>query len=120
MDNLIIYLKAGSLVNVFSGSLLINDVRVAQNKKMCCSICQVPKPVAVSKPPPADMCYFCKTKVYIVERYTLRGILFHRNCLKCDYCGTVLRVTSYACQTMDSGECMYYHSICPKIDAKSL
>lgn len=52
----------------------------------------------------ADLCYFCKEKVYIVERYTLRGILFHRNCLRCDYCNAILRVTSYACQTLDDGE----------------
>ena len=45
--------------------------------------------------------------MYIVERYTLRGILFHRNCLRCDYCGAVLRVSSYDCQTLPDGTSKY-------------
>jgi len=65
---------------------------------------QNPKLLILGKSTTADVCYFCNQRVYIVERYTLRGILFHRNCLRCDYCGAVLRVSSYACETLDNGQ----------------
>ena len=53
---------------------------------------------------PAEVCYFCKDKVYVVERHTAEGLFFHRGCLKCDYCGSGLRIGGYAFQRTETGE----------------
>ena len=53
---------------------------------------------------PAEICYFCKDKVYVVERHTAEGLYFHRGCLKCDFCGSGLRIGGYAFQRTEAGE----------------
>ncbi|XP_023647083.2 protein-methionine sulfoxide oxidase mical3a-like isoform X12 [Paramormyrops kingsleyae] len=44
----------------------------------------------------SDVCYFCHRRVYVMERLSAEGKFFHRSCFKCDYCGTTLRLSSYA------------------------
>lgn len=40
----------------------------------------------------SECCHFCKERVYVVERMTAEGKYFHRNCFRCEYCNTALRV----------------------------
>ncbi|ELU04665.1 hypothetical protein CAPTEDRAFT_111850 [Capitella teleta] len=47
------------------------------------------------KPQPADLCFFCKDKVYLVERYSVEGVFFHRNCFRCYYCGETIRIGAH-------------------------
>ncbi|XP_053318439.1 F-actin-monooxygenase MICAL3 isoform X18 [Spea bombifrons] len=44
----------------------------------------------------SDVCFFCGCRVYVMERLSAEGKFFHRTCFKCDYCGTMLRLSSYA------------------------
>ncbi|CAB1313573.1 unnamed protein product [Coregonus sp. 'balchen'] len=39
----------------------------------------------------SDVCFFCRKRVYVMERLSAEGKFFHRSCFKCDYCGTTLR-----------------------------
>ncbi|KAG8438330.1 hypothetical protein GDO86_008857 [Hymenochirus boettgeri] len=43
----------------------------------------------------SDTCYFCKRRVYVVERLSAEGHFFHRECFKCAYCSTSIRLGSY-------------------------
>ncbi|XP_017769097.1 PREDICTED: protein-methionine sulfoxide oxidase Mical isoform X2 [Nicrophorus vespilloides] len=43
----------------------------------------------------SETCHFCKKRVYFVERLSAEGKFFHRDCFKCQYCHTVLRLGSY-------------------------
>ncbi|XP_068117296.1 F-actin-monooxygenase MICAL2 isoform X3 [Hyperolius riggenbachi] len=43
----------------------------------------------------SDTCYFCKKRVYVVERLSAEGHFFHRECFKCSFCSTVLRQGNY-------------------------
>ncbi|KAG2460247.1 MICA3 monooxygenase, partial [Polypterus senegalus] len=49
----------------------------------------------------SDVCYFCRRRVYVMERLSAEGKFFHRSCFKCDYCGTTLRLSSYAFDVED-------------------
>ncbi|XP_056373894.1 F-actin-monooxygenase MICAL3 isoform X3 [Hyla sarda] len=44
----------------------------------------------------SDVCYFCRRRVYVMERLSAEGKFFHRSCFKCDYCNTTLRLSCYA------------------------
>ncbi|KAJ8269534.1 hypothetical protein COCON_G00121410 [Conger conger] len=44
----------------------------------------------------SDVCFFCQRRVYVMERLSAEGKFFHRSCFQCDYCGTTLRLSSYA------------------------
>uniref|UniRef100_A0A8C9V9W6 F-actin monooxygenase n=1 Tax=Scleropages formosus TaxID=113540 RepID=A0A8C9V9W6_SCLFO len=44
----------------------------------------------------SDVCFFCHKRVYVMERLSAEGKFFHRSCFICDYCGTTLRLSSYA------------------------
>ncbi|CAM5160665.1 unnamed protein product [Natator depressus] len=43
----------------------------------------------------SDICYFCKKRVYVMERLSAEGHFFHRECFKCDVCSTTLRLAIY-------------------------
>uniref|UniRef100_A0A8C3GP73 F-actin monooxygenase n=1 Tax=Cairina moschata TaxID=8855 RepID=A0A8C3GP73_CAIMO len=43
-----------------------------------------------------DICYFCKKRVYVMERLSAEGYFFHRECFKCEICSTTLRLGIYA------------------------
>ncbi|KAJ8002904.1 hypothetical protein DPEC_G00163800 [Dallia pectoralis] len=49
----------------------------------------------------SDVCFFCRKRVYVMERLSAEGRFFHRSCFKCDYCGTTLRLSSYAFDVED-------------------
>ncbi|XP_013871988.1 protein-methionine sulfoxide oxidase mical3a isoform X11 [Austrofundulus limnaeus] len=49
----------------------------------------------------SDVCFFCRRRVYVMERLSAEGKFFHRTCFKCDYCGTTLRLSSYAFDVED-------------------
>ncbi|KAJ8245411.1 hypothetical protein GJAV_G00270450 [Gymnothorax javanicus] len=49
----------------------------------------------------SDVCFFCRKRVYVMERLSAEGKFFHRSCFKCDYCGTTLRLSSYAFDVCD-------------------
>ncbi|KAM9373029.1 LOW QUALITY PROTEIN: F-actin-monooxygenase MICAL2 [Phaethornis superciliosus] len=44
----------------------------------------------------SDICYFCKKRVYVMERLSAEGHFFHRECFKCEKCSTTLRLGIYA------------------------
>ncbi|XP_071974968.1 F-actin-monooxygenase MICAL2 isoform X6 [Engystomops pustulosus] len=43
----------------------------------------------------SNTCYFCKKRVYVVERLSAEGHFFHRECFKCSFCSSVLRLGNY-------------------------
>uniref|UniRef100_A0A8C5DUB5 F-actin monooxygenase n=1 Tax=Gouania willdenowi TaxID=441366 RepID=A0A8C5DUB5_GOUWI len=49
----------------------------------------------------SDVCFFCQKRVYVMERLSAEGKFFHRSCFKCEYCGTTLRLSSYAFDVED-------------------
>ncbi|XP_035381060.1 protein-methionine sulfoxide oxidase mical3a isoform X2 [Electrophorus electricus] len=49
----------------------------------------------------SDVCFFCGRRVYVMERLSAEGKFFHRSCFTCDYCGTTLRLSSYAFDVED-------------------
>ncbi|XP_067111086.1 protein-methionine sulfoxide oxidase mical3b-like [Osmerus mordax] len=44
----------------------------------------------------SDVCFFCKKRVYVMERLSAEGLFFHRSCFQCDHCSSTLRLASYA------------------------
>ncbi|XP_076970124.1 F-actin-monooxygenase MICAL2 isoform X3 [Tamandua tetradactyla] len=44
----------------------------------------------------SDTCYFCKKRVYVMERLSAEGHFFHRECFRCTVCTTTLRLAAYA------------------------
>ncbi|NXC46024.1 MICA2 monooxygenase, partial [Penelope pileata] len=44
----------------------------------------------------SDICYFCKKRVYVMERLSAEGHFFHRECFRCEVCSTTLRLGIYA------------------------
>ncbi|XP_043964969.1 protein-methionine sulfoxide oxidase mical3b-like isoform X4 [Gambusia affinis] len=44
----------------------------------------------------SDVCFFCKQKVYVMERLSAEGLFFHRSCFHCDSCSAPLRLVSYS------------------------
>ncbi|XP_045681426.1 F-actin-monooxygenase MICAL2 isoform X2 [Phyllostomus hastatus] len=44
----------------------------------------------------SDICYFCKKRVYVMERLSAEGHFFHRECFRCSVCATTLRLAAYA------------------------
>lgn len=44
----------------------------------------------------SDICYFCKKRVYVMERQSAEGHFFHRECFRCNFCSTTLRLGVYA------------------------
>ncbi|XP_062601308.1 protein-methionine sulfoxide oxidase mical3a-like [Saccostrea cucullata] len=64
--------------------------------------------VLLAAQPESEICYFCKKRVYIMERMCAEGIFFHRGCLKCDFCECGLRVNNYSCDRLAGGEVKFY------------
>lgn len=53
----------------------------------------------------SDICYFCKKRVYVMERLSAEGHFFHRECFRCVICATTLRLATY---TFDTEEGNFY------------
>nr|XP_039255042.1 F-actin-monooxygenase MICAL3-like [Styela clava] len=62
----------------------------------------------VLKSQSSSVCYFCGKTVYIVERLSVEGLFFHRECFKCSHCQTPLRSMNYK-RDPDSGK--FYCSV---------
>ncbi|XP_021049824.1 F-actin-monooxygenase MICAL2 isoform X5 [Mus pahari] len=61
----------------------------------------VMKQESLRKAPPLslggkDTCYFCKKRVYVMERLSVEGHVFHRECFRCSICSATLRQAAYA------------------------
>ncbi|XP_062948771.1 F-actin-monooxygenase MICAL2 isoform X2 [Cynocephalus volans] len=66
----------------------------------------------------SDTCYFCKKRVYVMERLSAEGHFFHRECFRCSICATTLRLAAYA---FDCDEGKFYckpHFILCKTSSK--
>lgn len=58
---------------------------------------QSSKPALVfGKSGAAEVCHFCKQRVYLMEKISAESLLLHRACLKCHHCHTSLRLGGYA------------------------
>ncbi|KFZ66599.1 Protein-methionine sulfoxide oxidase MICAL2, partial [Podiceps cristatus] len=66
----------------------------------------------------SDICYFCKKRVYVMERLSAEGHFFHRECFKCEICSTTLRLGIYAFD-VEEGKfyCKLHFTLC-KISTK--
>ncbi|XP_057408273.1 F-actin-monooxygenase MICAL2 isoform X5 [Balaenoptera acutorostrata] len=53
----------------------------------------------------SDTCYFCKKRVYVMERLSAEGHFFHRECFRCSVCATTLPLAAYA---FDSDEGKFF------------
>ncbi|XP_045069769.1 F-actin-monooxygenase MICAL2-like isoform X4 [Coregonus clupeaformis] len=47
-------------------------------------------------PGSGDKCHSCQKRVYVVERISAEGLYFHRECFRCDTCGSALRQGGHA------------------------
>ncbi|XP_064778374.1 F-actin-monooxygenase mical1-like isoform X2 [Oncorhynchus masou masou] len=54
-----------------------------------------PKPSLTPGISSNEECYFCCERVYVLERISTEGKLFHRSCFTCHQCGTTLRLGGY-------------------------
>ncbi|XP_039904270.1 protein-methionine sulfoxide oxidase mical3b isoform X5 [Simochromis diagramma] len=43
----------------------------------------------------SHVCFFCKQRVYVMERLSAEGLFFHRSCFQCGSCSSPLRLASY-------------------------
>ncbi|XP_028264869.1 F-actin-monooxygenase mical1 [Parambassis ranga] len=43
----------------------------------------------------SEECYFCRQRVYVLERISAEGKFFHRSCFTCHQCGITLRLGGY-------------------------
>jgi hypothetical protein len=62
--------------------------------------------VLLAAQPASEVCYFCKKRVYLMERMSVEGLFFHRGCLKCDFCDCGLRLNNYSADRLPTGEGM--------------
>uniref|UniRef100_A0A8C6SPL6 F-actin monooxygenase n=1 Tax=Neogobius melanostomus TaxID=47308 RepID=A0A8C6SPL6_9GOBI len=47
-------------------------------------------------PQSADRCRSCDRRVYLVERVSVEGLFFHRECFRCSTCSSTLRLGAHA------------------------
>ncbi|KAL0968556.1 hypothetical protein UPYG_G00268430 [Umbra pygmaea] len=47
----------------------------------------------------SDTCHYCAKRVYVMERFSVDGYFFHRECFRCDVCSATLRLGGH---TFDS------------------
>lgn len=43
----------------------------------------------------SEECYFCRQRVYVLERISAEGKFFHRSCFTCHQCAITLRLGGY-------------------------
>ncbi|KAJ8412867.1 hypothetical protein AAFF_G00104490 [Aldrovandia affinis] len=60
--------------------------------------CSPPSPGSLPKIFPAggDTCHSCRKRVYAMERLSAEGHCFHRDCFRCQACGSALRLSGHA------------------------
>ncbi|WAR07853.1 MICA3-like protein [Mya arenaria] len=62
------------------------------------------QPMMVASQPASEFCFFCKKRVYIMERMSAENVFFHSQCFKCDFCGVVLRTNTYSVDKTSYGD----------------
>ncbi|NWR27774.1 MICA2 monooxygenase, partial [Tachuris rubrigastra] len=72
-------------------NLYVNDHRPKPQLELSSLRKEFPQSIGGS-----DICYFCKKRVYVMERLSAEGHFFHRECFKCEICSTTLRLGIYA------------------------
>ncbi|XP_067940101.1 protein-methionine sulfoxide oxidase mical3b-like isoform X3 [Watersipora subatra] len=60
------------------------------------------------EPKPNELCYFCKKRIYVVERQSAEGMFFHRSCFKCYYCEVSLHISNYTLHRTPLGQGRFY------------
>uniref|UniRef100_A0A8C7KJP6 F-actin monooxygenase n=1 Tax=Oncorhynchus kisutch TaxID=8019 RepID=A0A8C7KJP6_ONCKI len=60
------------------------------------SPCSPPGSLRREFPGSGDQCHSCQKRVYVVERISAEGLYFHRECFRCDTCGSILRQGGHA------------------------
>lgn len=58
----------------------------------------------VASQPASEFCFFCKKRVYIMERTSVENVFFHSQCFKCDFCGVILRTNTYSVDKTSYGD----------------
>ncbi|CAC5395899.1 MICAL [Mytilus coruscus] len=64
--------------------------------------------VLLAAQPVSETCYFCKKRVYLMERMSAEGLFFHRGCLKCHYCDVGLRLNNYSADKLPTGDVKFF------------
>uniref|UniRef100_I3JL15 F-actin monooxygenase n=1 Tax=Oreochromis niloticus TaxID=8128 RepID=I3JL15_ORENI len=54
----------------------------------------------------SHICFFCKQRVYVMERLSAEGLFFHRSCFQCGSCSSPLRLASYT-YDQHAGQCTH-------------
>ncbi|KAF6026827.1 hypothetical protein EB796_014863 [Bugula neritina] len=60
------------------------------------------------EPNPNEICYFCKKRIYLVERQSAEGKYFHRLCFRCYFCDIPLHIGSYTIHRTSLGHARFY------------
>ncbi|KAK3880510.1 hypothetical protein Pcinc_014999 [Petrolisthes cinctipes] len=82
--------KVSNLASQLSSKL---DKKIEQEKVLVPR--QPTRPMVPLPTTGSDLCHFCSSRVYLVERLSAEGKFFHRQCFKCDYCAANLRLGNY-------------------------
>jgi len=67
-------------------------------------ILQKGQPMMVASQPASEFCFFCRKRVYIMERMSVENVFFHSQCFKCEYCGVILRTNTYSVDKTSYGD----------------
>ncbi|XP_052241674.1 protein-methionine sulfoxide oxidase mical3b-like isoform X3 [Dreissena polymorpha] len=70
------------------------------------------QPMMVASQPASEFCFFCKKRVYIMERMSAENVFFHRQCFKCDFCAVILRNETYSVDKTSYGDATRF--FCPR------
>ncbi|XP_065057317.1 F-actin-monooxygenase MICAL3-like isoform X2 [Rhopilema esculentum] len=52
----------------------------------------------------SELCFFCKRRVYVLERMSAEGLFFHRQCFRCNVCKCNLLLGNYAFDADDDDD----------------
>ncbi|KAK3597319.1 hypothetical protein CHS0354_010956 [Potamilus streckersoni] len=66
------------------------------------------QPTLLAAQPASEFCFFCKKRVYIMERMTAEGVFFHRQCLRCDFCECTLNLSNYSVDRNSYGDAIRF------------
>uniref|UniRef100_A0A8C7WK01 F-actin monooxygenase n=1 Tax=Oncorhynchus mykiss TaxID=8022 RepID=A0A8C7WK01_ONCMY len=70
---------------------------IPQQTRHCLPLCSVSQgSLRREFPGSGDQCHSCQKRVYVVERISAEGLYFHRECFRCDTCGSILRQGGHA------------------------
>uniref|UniRef100_A0A4W6C6W1 F-actin monooxygenase n=1 Tax=Lates calcarifer TaxID=8187 RepID=A0A4W6C6W1_LATCA len=73
--------------------LMANQLQAKMDENL--STCRSSSSSAAALLSCSDVCFFCKNRVYVMERLSAEGLFFHRSCFQCDFCSSTLRLAAY-------------------------